>query len=44
MADRSGDYRNMSWFQNNSPAGLMAFVVDGGSVCGLLYKDARHAP
>lgn len=42
--DRSGDYRNMSWFQNNSPSGLLVFVVDGGSVCGSLYKDVGHAP
>jgi hypothetical protein len=25
--DRSGDYRNKSWFQNNSPNGPAAFVV-----------------
>jgi hypothetical protein len=25
--DRSGDYRNKSWFQNNSPSGPAAFVV-----------------
>jgi hypothetical protein len=26
-ADQSGDYRNISWFQNNSPSGPAAFVL-----------------